>query len=352
MPDEILKRYQTIIAPTSTSNPRNGEGAIVVLRGGRLLMAWTHFTGGGQDHSEAEIWARTSDDGGQTWDAPYLLQGNVGACNVMSVGFLRTHSGELLFGFLVKNHPSEDCRYYVRHSRDEGETWGAPVLATPEEGYFVVNNDRLLQTRDGRLLVPAAKAVDARYHCLSTCFASDDGGHTWARRTPYLDLPGGPVGLQEPGLVECADGSLWMYMRADRGCIYASRSLDGGDSWSPPEPTPLIAPVAPASAARLPGSDQILILYNDRRGVPYRPDRSTAFHHRTPLAAAVSSDGGRSWHDCGVVEGDRSRSYCYTSIAFHGEDTLLTYYVGVAGGPNLLDMKLTIVPTAAWTRSG
>ena len=28
---------------------------------------------------------------------------------------------------------------------------------------------------------------------------------------------------------------------------------------------------------------------------------------------------------------------------------LLTYYVGVVGGPNLLDLKLCIVPTAAWT---
>jgi hypothetical protein len=39
----------------------------------------------------------------------------------------------------------------------------------------------------------------------------------------------------------------------------------------------------------------------------------------------------------------------YSSIAFHDEDTLLTYYVGVAGGPNLLDLKLCIVPTAACT---
>jgi sialidase-1 len=192
-------------------------------------------------------------------------------------------------------------------------------------------------------------SVDARYHCVSTCFWSDDEGRTWQRQAPYLDLPDSAVGLQEPGIVECADGTLWRYMRTDRGCIYASRSADGGETWSPPKPTTLIAPVAPASARRLPGRNEILILYNDRRGVPYSPDRGSAFHHRTPLAAALSSDGGRSWHSHKLVESDRSKSYCYTSIAFHGEDTLLTYYVGVAGGPNLLDLKLCIVPTAAWT---
>jgi sialidase-1 len=350
MPTEISKRYGTLIAPSGPGNPRNGEGAIVALRNGRLLLAWTHFTGGGQDHAEAEIWARVSADGGRSWGTPYRLQENIGACNVMSASFLRTHAGELLFGFLVKNHPSEDCRCYVRHSADEGRSWGPPVLATPEEGYFVVNNDRLLQTSSGRVLVPAARSVEPGHHALATCFASDDGGHSWARCAPYLDLPGDPVGLQEPGLVECADGSLWMYARTARGCIYASRSLDEGETWRAPEPTPLIAPLSPASARRLPGSDQILILYNDRRGVPFNADRSTAFHHRTPLAAAVSADGGRTWRHCGLVEGDLSRAYCYTSIAFHGDETLLTYYVGVAGGPNLVDMKLAIVPTSAWAR--
>ena len=147
MPVHVFKRHETIIAPTNEANPRNGEGAIVSLRDGRLLLAWTRFIGGGRDHSGAEIWARLSEDGGYTWYAPYRLQENIGRCNVMSVGFLRLHSGTLLFGFAVKNHPNDDCRYFVRHSNDEGKSWSEPLLAIPEQGYFVVNNDRLLQTR-------------------------------------------------------------------------------------------------------------------------------------------------------------------------------------------------------------
>jgi sialidase-1 len=140
-----------------------------------------------------------------------------------------------------------------------------------------------------------------------------------------------------------------MYMRTDRGSIYASRSHDGGETWSPPEPTELIAPTAPASARRLADSDEILILYNDRSGVPYSPDRSTPFHHRTPLAAAISQDNGHTWGHCRLIESDLSKSYCYTSIAFHDGNTLLTYYVGQVGGPRLVDLKLCIVPTVAWT---
>ena len=124
----VPKLHQTVIAPTNPGNPRNGEASMVELLDGRLLLGWTRFTGGGRDHSGAEIWARESADGGFTWQRPYLLQENIGRCNVMSVGFLRLHSGTLLFGFAVKNHPRQDCRYYVRHSRDDGRTWGAPVI--------------------------------------------------------------------------------------------------------------------------------------------------------------------------------------------------------------------------------
>lgn len=265
----------------------------------------------------------------------------------MSVSFLRLRSGDLLFGFAVKNHKALDCRYYVRRSEDEGQTWSAPVLATPEEGYFIVNNDRLVQTSSGRLLVPVARSIDGRYHCVSSCFLSDDGGETWRRRASYMGIPD-PTGLQEPGIVECADGSLWMYMRTDRRRIYSCRSTDDGESWTTPEPTQLVAPRAPATAKRLPHSDDILIIYNDRRRVRHTADEA-AFHWRTPLASAVSSDDGRTWRCHNLVEADQDKSYCYTSIEFYRDTTLLTYYVGKPGGPNLVDLKLKIVPTSAWT---
>ncbi|MHB0859493.1 MAG: sialidase family protein [Anaerolineae bacterium] len=339
--------HEEIIGPTSSDNPRNGEGAMVPLHGGRLLLAWSRFCGG-HDHSAAEIWARQSADGGRTWEEPYLLQANIGGCNVMSVSLLRLAAGDLLFGYLVKNHASADCHLYVRRSIDEGLSWSEPVPATPEEGYFVVNNDRLVQTRTGRLLAPASKSVVGTHHSVAGCFISDDQGTTWQRPAPYMDLPD-RIGLQEPGVVELADGSLWMYLRTNEGRVYTSRSTDGGASWTAPEVTSLVAPQAPASAKRLPGSDAILMIYNDRQGVPYSAEGGSIFQHRTPLAAAVSEDGGHTWSHRRLIEADMAHSYCYTSITFHRDETLLTYYVGCAGGPNLLDLKLKIVPTAAWT---
>lgn len=343
--------HEEMINPTGPGNPRNGEGDIAPLSDGRLLMVWSKFSGP-NDHSQGEIWARHSGDGGYSWDAPFLLQENLGQCNVMSVSLLRLRSGDLMLGFAIKNHESLDCHMYVRRSADDGRTWRAPVMATPEEGYIGANNNRLVQTRSGRVLLPIFRCVGEHYHSLATVFGSDDDGDTWRRLCPYLDLPG-RVGTGEPGVVECADGSLWMWMRTDKQRIYACRSFDGGESWTEPAPTELVAPIAPASAARLPNSNDLLIIYNDRRQcAPVGGDVEwhSQFNWRTPLVAAISGDNGRSWHGFKSVESDESHSYCYTSITFHGDATLLTYYVGRAGGPNLAEMKLKVVPTAAWTR--
>ncbi|MGC8782248.1 MAG: sialidase family protein [Anaerolineae bacterium] len=343
--------YETIINPTGPGNPRNGEGDIIALRDGRLLMAWSRFSGP-DDHSQAEIWARHSDDGGLSWGEPFVLQENVGQCNVMSVSFLRLRSGDLLFGFAIKNHESQDCHMFVRRSADDGRTWSAAILATPEEGYIGANNNRLVQTRTGRVLYPCFRCIDEHYHSQAAVFASDDDGRTWRRLSEWLDLPG-PVGASEPGVVQCADGSLWLWMRTDKQRIYACRSRDDGATWTAPAATGLIAPISPASAVRLPTGDALLMIYNDRRtappvagDVPWRSE----FNRRTPLVAAISRDHGETWQDFQYVEADESKSYCYTSITFHRDTTLLTYYVGVPDGPNLIDMKLKIVPTAAWTR--
>jgi len=363
MTEIVPTLFEEIICPTNPDNPRNGEGSIASLTDGRLLLAWTRFLGP-DDHSAAEIWGRFSNDGGYTWGERFLMQDRVGKCNVMLANLRPLQSGDLLFGYCVKNDPFFDCQYYVRRSSDLGQTWEEPVLCTTEPGFYNMLNDTLLQMRSGRLVQPAAttrwrepKAGEKPdpYHAsvgnipydVTTCYYSDDGGRTWHRSADYLTLPDYQQ-LTEAGAVEFADGSLWMWMRSRLGCIYASRSSDGGEHWSEPEPTELVAPNAPAVARRLPESDDLVILYNDRRGVPKDEDR---FQWRTPLTSAISSDHGHTWHSYKLVEVDESRSYCYATVAFHNDTTLLTYYVGKVGGHPLVDLKLKILPTADWTRS-
>ncbi|MFW5914884.1 MAG: sialidase family protein, partial [Planctomycetota bacterium] len=143
-----------VIEPTPEA-PRNSEGSIVELDDGRLLLAYSRFTGGGADAATAHISARISDDGAHTWGDDCVLQECVGDLNVMSVSLLRLQSGDIMFGYMIKN-AWDDCRLYVRRSSDEMKTFSEAVCATDQRMYHVINNDRVVQLSSGRLLVPAA----------------------------------------------------------------------------------------------------------------------------------------------------------------------------------------------------
>ena len=62
-----LYRTIALVLPPAQSNPRNSEGDFVTLKDGRLLFVYTHFTGGGGDHSSAYLAGRYSSDGGKSW---------------------------------------------------------------------------------------------------------------------------------------------------------------------------------------------------------------------------------------------------------------------------------------------
>src|SRR5215510_11567667 len=75
------------------NNPRNSEGAFIQLKDGRVMFVYTHFTGGGGDHSQAHLAARFSSDSGQSWtDNDVIVVPNEGTWNVMSVSLLRLAS--------------------------------------------------------------------------------------------------------------------------------------------------------------------------------------------------------------------------------------------------------------------
>ena len=78
------RRLDMIVCPhheTGPGNTRNSEGAIVELKDGRLLMAYTHFYAGGSDYAAGDIRGKLSEDGGATWSEPFLIEPNTARCN-------------------------------------------------------------------------------------------------------------------------------------------------------------------------------------------------------------------------------------------------------------------------------
>ena len=335
-------RTLLVIEPSEEA-PRNSEGSIIQLEDGRFFLAYTRFTGGGADNSTAQIVGRSSEDGGRSWSDDRLMVDTEGRENVMSVSFLRLDSGEILLFYAVKNG-WDDCKLYVRRSKDELETLSDRVCTVPHEGYHVINNDRVVQLSSGRLIVPAA------YHpCtdgtregwssrgISMCFLSDDGGYTWRKGRSELAAPAEcKSGLQEPGVVERTDGCVYMWMRTDMGCQFESYSEDGGDTWIDAQPSPMMSPVSPASIKRVPWGKDLLLVWNDHSGNhPFPAGR------RTPLCVALSSDEGQTWRKSKVLEGDPEGWYCYISITFTQDSAILGYCAGDTKVGGLNRLKVT-----------
>ena len=141
-----------------------------------------------------------------------------------------------------------------------------------------------------------------------------------------------------------AEGRLDNVPDADAlGKIYAAESSDGGETVSESYDTGLDSPAAPCSAARVPATGDVVLVWNNAK-----PDEPGSGRPRTPLTAAVSRDDGRTWSNFKDIEPDTSRSYMYPVIVFDGDTALVLYSErGQGGGPvswNNTSLKLARIP--------
>lgn len=301
--------------------PRYTEGSVIERRDGSLLMAMTEFHGSNSDFATARIIGTRSFDGGRTWDAPTVLQQNTGELNVISVTLQRMASGAIGMYYL-KTNTMTDLKLYLRLSADEGATFGPPTVVTSDDGYHVVNNDRVLRLSSGRLVVPAASTPDAEKHnhYVSHCYLSDDDGVTWRDGSGTVDAD--RRGAMEPEVVELKGGRLMMVVRTQLGYPGKSYSEDGGDTWSPLESLGVVAPESPSTLRRIPSTGDLLLIWNRNF-----QDGEGHGGKRTPLNAAISRDEGMTWHMVEPLESDTTKGYSYTSLTFVRDRAVFSYWV-------------------------
>ena len=235
-----------------------------------------------------------------------------------------------LFAFGFNNR---DCYEgtYVWWSKDEGKTWkgGRRLLERKENDRWSPMSQRALLTRNGRLILPVERLLGAEgpgANVIGTII-SDDEGVSWRRGPmfgPPPPLPDRPEGFGEPACVELADGRIWMVFRTRLGHLWQAFSSDGGLTWGKPAPTDLVSPLSSVNARRLPGSNAVIVLWNNRK-----PGDSTEWgkvpslwHPRSPLVFAVSHDNCRTWSKPITVE---TGTAIYPSICFSDGEMLLSY---------------------------
>lgn len=342
-------------------NPRNSEGSFLALADGRILFVYSRYSGGGWgDNEPSDLGIRRSGDGGRTWSAEdEIFRHHGDALNLMSVSLLRLKSGRILLAYLEKSALSDaiECRPKVICSDDEAATWSEPVDVTGRIGLFVLNNDRVIELGNGRLILPTAVH---RFSCRErfdqrgfvVFHLSDDGGCSW-REAPGWLLPDQyqKRGLQEPGVTELPDGRLLCFCRTAEGSQYLAWSEDGGENWTRPVPSEFKSPVSPMSIKRDPYGHGFLAVWNDVSGRwPTPPDPEDRLWGRNPLALALSRDGA-NWSEPLLLEDEPDRGYCYAGIHFTGDEeqsVLLSYCCGRGASGILRDTRLVRLTALPW----
>ncbi|MCG2461977.1 glycoside hydrolase [Flavobacteriaceae bacterium F89] len=308
-------------------NPRNSEGDFIELKDGRVLYIYTHYYGNSSsDHGTAYLASRVSNDRGNSWSKEdELVLKNEGALNVMSVSLLRLQSGKIALFYLKKNSDS-DCIPTLRLSGDEAKTWGDPIACvTDREGYFVLNNDRVIQDTDGRLFFAVSQHNIPNGEFTGKgvvyCYYSNDEGRTWqsGEAVPNPDH----ITFQEPGLVFLNDNSLLMFIRTDLGTQLYSKSIDSGKTWGEVYKSQLISPVSPATIERIPSTGDLLAVWNNNLSTNEKLSKQ-----RIPLNIAVSKDEGVSWQNIKIIDGNPEGWFCYTAMQFVDNSVLLGYCAG------------------------
>lgn len=320
-------------------NPRNSEGSFIKLKNNDIMYIYTHYIGDDwHDHCKAEICSIRSTDGGKSWSEPKVVVPFQGL-NVMSVTVLRLQSGRILLKYGRKlevpgypRHPQ--CRPTLIFSDDECESWSEPLdVANMPTVYMVCNNDRIIQLKSGRIIIP----VSHHSYCTNAAFGagvvkfflSDDDGATWRTACDYC-YPKNymHLGFMEPGLIELSDGRLMCWMRTRVGCQYKCFSYDQGEHWTEPIPAPEFpSQDSPLSMKRNPSDNALYAIWND-----YHPTRSVRFEPgvmgRTPLVMAKSFDEGNSWVEHIALEDSPRHGFAYTAMMFDGNKLFLAYCCG------------------------
>lgn len=345
-PGKIVKEF-----PPSSLNSRNSEGDFIQMDDGRIALVYTRFRSNNHDGGTADLAVSFSIDGGESFSPEKIILSpeDVGAINIMSVSLFKDNAGNICL-FYLKKYYGMQCKAFLRRTRDL-ITFSEEICCFEEEGYYTVNNQRVIRLQNGNLLIPASFTDTSLYQLTDknkahdyqdfpwppgrgVIYLSEDDGYTWKRiaviEPPFGNMKAGcDNGLQEPGMVVLDDGCVYLYFRNTTGRQLQAYSYDGGYTWSALTPSRFTSPPSPMSTLRL-SSGEIMVGYNP---VPHFYERSQGKRYwtggRTPYVLERTDGNLNPITPPRAIESDPYAGFCYCAF-FETQDALLLAYC--AGG--------------------
>jgi len=344
------------VAESTPEFTRKGEGDVIELSDGRLLLVYMEFTGDGSDYAVTRLVAKESADEGKTWTGHRVVATtNPGDVNVYSPNLLHAQDGNILLVFMRQHETSPRTSTVITwYSNDEGKTF--KPRSEYRNGYSGVCNAVLKRSPSGRLLLPVttlAESSPGRPESYSgAVLLSDDDGRSWREASNRVFLP--MRGVMEPHVEATRDGRVLMVMRNQLGSLFLSESSDDGESWSKPQTSGLRTPESCPELTRIPNTGDLLMIWNNS---PYDPAFRSHYGKRSPLTAAVSRDEGRTWTLIRNIEDDPSRAFSNPGCRFTRSGKAIVNYWTCEYLPDwamqdVIDLRVAIIDSEWFYAAG
>jgi predicted neuraminidase len=352
--DGVLRQSENGALEALLPSPmvQNHAAFLATLDDGSLACLW--FGGTLEGKSDISIFGSVLAPGGESWN-PYAQLSNDPERSEQNPVLWKNGNG--LWQLLHTAQPAgnqDECLLRAREISFDGNVLSGAdprVIGLPL-GCFI--RGRFVRRKDGAWMMPIFRCVSRlgqRWngsHDTAAVGISHDEGASWTLH----DVPGS-IGSVHMTIVPLdADHMVAFYRRRQSDFVHRSESLDGGMTWSAPQPTDVpnnnssinvirlqdgrLAMVCnPTSAAT--SDDRRVSLYDEIEAGDDRPDASGGCSPiwgvpRAPLTLCISDDTGLSWPLRRIV--DTSSGACLSNNSEDGRNQELSYpYIleGAAG---------------------
>jgi sialidase-1 len=284
--------------------------SLIVTRKGTLLAFCEGRKDSARDQGDHDILVKHSADGGRNWSKQKVIWDdglNTCACPCAVVDQITGRiwllmtwiRGDDSEGQIVQGKSKDTCHIFVTYSDDDGQTWAKPIEITEVVNkrawrWYVSSPGVGIQLQKGphkgRLIIPCNHTKPIGDKLFREAYGnhiiySDDHGRTWQSGGI---VPAGKI--DEPQVVELADGSIMMNMRSHRGkiCRAVSISKNGGMTWGDIwDDKALISPNCQGSIIRC-----TLASAHEKNRVLFSNPAGTS---RNNMTVRLSYDEGKTW---------------------------------------------------------
>jgi predicted neuraminidase len=294
---------ERIFGPETPTGTYKHPSTLTELHNGDLLLAY--YGGEGEYATATQVFASRLRHRSRRWSKPVPIASSP----FYSMGnpvLWQAPAPDLTTWLFFVVRPGETwstSRIAAKTSPDGGRTWSDAFIVAWEPGMMV--RSRPIALHNGDYLLPVYHETgsdpDRTAPDTSSVFLRfDPATRIWTESNRVYSR----MGNLQAAAVELSPGHLLALCRrggdyepGDDGNVVQTTSSDGGKTWSPGVETDFPNPNASVELLKL-ASGNLLFIFND------------SYTDRTPLTAALSLDGGKTWpHRRNLAEGPGDFAY-------------------------------------------